>query len=559
MVTKLMIRMPDWAPNLLGWAVCVALRCRDWKPSLQHTQRRDPLATDGGRQANRGRLIAVVRVAMLVCAVGAFARPAAAACSGSSPTRTAASASAADVNDCVSAAASGDTIRVPTGTATWSGVTLPANKDLSVIGAGIGNTRLTCSGGVCININMGASHRVSGFTMTGGPGIATSRNSNQNLNKHFRIDHNRIVSTSGWEPMELTGGDNAVHPQGLVDNNEFVDVSIHANGTNFQLDEADYQHVIWTQRTPLGDSTAIVYIEANLFQHTSANVNSSDGNYAGRYVFRFNTTTSGRQTSEIHSVQGDNRAMQRWEVYHNTASNPSGFSGIAFIRGGSGVAFGNRLNGSGWSFDILMDNVRSEESVSTSGRCNGSSNWDGNTAGMSGYPCRDQIGRSQDTAQWAPGRPYAQVFQPVYFWNNLINGSEFDIDNSGLNTWIRQDRDWYTTNAAFNGTAGVGSGPIASRPSTCTTGVAYWATNEGEWNSLQAGPDGRLYKCTATNTWSLYYTPYPYPHPWQGTGTPPEAPGPPSNLRITTTSALLWLLPATLGLCLLGRRRTGGD
>jgi hypothetical protein len=178
---------------------------------------------------------------------------------------------------------------------------------------------------------------------------------------------------------------------------------------------------------------------------------------------------------------------------------------------------------------------------------------------MSGYPCRDQIGRSQDTTQWAPGRPYAQVFQPVYFWNNLINGSEFDIDNSGLNTWIRQDRDWYTTNSAFNGTAGVGSGPIASRPSTCTTGVAYWATNEGEWNSLQAGPDGRLYKCTATNTWSLYYTPYPYPHPWQGSGTAPEAPGPPSNLRITTTSALLWLLPATLGLRLLGRRRTGRD
>jgi len=24
---------------------------------------------------------------------------------------------------------------------------------------------------------------------------------------------------------------------------------------------------------------------------------------------------------------------------------------------------------------------------------------------------------------------------------------------------------------------------------------------------------GTLYKCTATNTWTAYYTPYAYPHP----------------------------------------------
>jgi hypothetical protein len=27
------------------------------------------------------------------------------------------------------------------------------------------------------------------------------------------------------------------------------------------------------------------------------------------------------------------------------------------------------------------------------------------------------------------------------------------------------------------------------------------------------GASGLLYKCTATDTWTLYYTPYTYPHP----------------------------------------------
>lgn len=85
---------------------------------------------------------------------------------------------------------------------------------------------------------------------------------------------------------------------------------------------------------------------------------------------------------------------------------------------------------------------------------------------------------------------------------------------------IQWNRDAYKANGASCSGAscasGVGSGAIASRPSNCTTGTAWWATDEGEWNSLSGGADGRLYKCTSTNTWTLYYTPYTYPHPWTG-------------------------------------------
>jgi len=67
----------------------------------------------------------------------------------------------------------------------------------------------------------------------------------------------------------------------------------------------------------------------------------------------------------------------------------------------------------------------------------------------------------------------------------------------------------------FNGTAtiGFGHGTLANRPTTCTTGVGYWATDQGNWNQSGSGGQGQLYVCTATNTWTLSYTPYTYPHP----------------------------------------------
>jgi hypothetical protein len=99
---------------------------------------------------------------------------------------------------------------------------------------------------------------------------------------------------------------------------------------------------------------------------------------------------------------------------------------------------------------------------------------------------------------------------------------------------ILVNRDFYTHAPSFNGTEGIGEGTLASRPASCTTGVAYWATDEGDWNSNNPGPDGQLYKCTATNTWSLYYTPYTYPHPLQtGAGINTyAAPAPPTNMIV---------------------------
>jgi hypothetical protein len=82
--------------------------------------------------------------------------------------------------------------------------------------------------------------------------------------------------------------------------------------------------------------------------------------------------------------------------------------------------------------------------------------------------------------------------------------------------FIQHNREYYVEQASFDGTSGTGAGPRSSRPGTCTTGVAWWATDQGgDWNTTSGGAnDGTLDKCTATNTWTNgWYVPKAFPHP----------------------------------------------
>ena len=121
----------------------------------------------------------------------------------------------------------------------------------------------------------------------------------------------------------------------------------------------------------------------------------------------------------------------------------------------------------------------------------------------------------------------------TYFFNNTKNGSNVTATLTGVppdNCTVSANVNWWNQPASFNGTVGVGGGPIASRPATCSTGVGYWVTNEGSWNTkLAANTSGRFYRCTSTNTWTLYYTPYTYPHPLRSSSSS-TALLPPSNV-----------------------------
>jgi hypothetical protein len=243
------------------------------------------------------------------------------------------------------------------------------------------------------------------------------------------------------------------------------------------------------------------------------------------------------------------RATRAAEVYNNTFIQPGTGAGnpVYSLNSGTLLFWGNIVTR--YKSAVQIDYTRKSNATYTfkatpngwgyCGTALGPSAWDGNT-NSSGYPCLDSPARGAgdllsgnfpnviNTRTGSIAWP-AQVRSPVYLWDNTYT----PYGSAGLisaDSMFRDNNDYYQQAASFNGTTGVGQGLLSARPSTCTAGpggntpgVGYWATDQN-----------KLYVCTATNTWTTYYSPYTYPHPLtagaQG-GTP--VPAQPTNLVTT--------------------------
>jgi hypothetical protein len=285
-------------------------------------------------------------------------------------------------------------------------------------------------------------------------------------NKPWRLDH----CTFNASGTSLGAMINTHTGPGLIDNCNFTNIPV-AKETIHNLGWGAGSYTGWSNDHTPGSANAL-YIEDCTATGAQGNSSCLIQNYYGaRIVVRYNKLIGAMVDAHGNNTQ---YSARWWELYNNTITNSSVFC----LRGGSGIIFGNAGTHTAFFINETSDN-----------RCG--------------------IGDGKN-----------EVLYPAYLWNN---GTSYSYNQDGC--------------SVHNGTVNWGTDVVLASsgttlPTTCTVNQSYWKTNEGgNWDTTHGGDnDGLLYKCTATNTWTAYYTPYTYPHPLRGEGSPSVEV--PSNLRL---------------------------
>ena len=307
-----------------------------------------------------------------------------------------------------------------------------------------------------------------------------------------------------------------------------------------------------------GSATRAAEVYWNVFTQPLAACGAGGANTAyslnsGTLLIWQNTVTNYRSVVAIGQTRFDGGTYGQqvppygWGYCGNT-NGPSAWDGNTNSGGypciyGPGRGQGDLLAGSFWGVwqanhgytgqDQLTDAANHDQltnSNCTSGATIPTFNNSGGTTADGTCTWHDQgLGKHNTALSNTVAYP-RQALDPVYAWNNTFTTSPgFPVGSvvaNGASPSVTQDQDYYSQFgnsspwAGFTGATGVGQGVIASRPATCTTGVAYWATDQGTWNNFDPTKEGVLYICTATNTWTLSYTPFTYPYPFAGGGAP---------------------------------------
>lgn len=408
----------------------------------------------------------------------------------------AASCSYGDVSAAISSASAGDTVSVPAGSCTWTS-SLTIIKGITLKGAGIGSTVIKKETGSIIikyqpvTPTSDETFRLTGFTLdennTGDNVVYIENTSLTTTLTKIRIDHNSILNgiTAGIYIAGMV--------YGVIDNN-----TINSQQAFRLYGRDDYS---WIDPFVPGSANSL-YIESNTINNTgrptSGSVLLSTSGF--RWVFRHNTVdlthvddpainAHGNLASSYPDCNWNNpRGTVGTELYENIFTNYNRGSGTFYAhRSGTGFAFNNTLSGtiSGCNTNIT---VREEDDDAAIGQC---------------YPIKTTY----------PG--YDPV-KDTYLWNNIHNGAPICFSNKDSALMIIDQQDVWSDRAA-----GSSGGPNAyftkglstGRSEICGDKSVYWETDTK-----------KLYRCTATNTWTFQYTPYTYPHPLAVDTTPPKRP-----------------------------------
>lgn len=474
-------------------------------------------------------------------------------------THTADSCSRTDVNTAISAAANGDIVYVPAGDCEWtSGIEITNAIDIRGATTTVSATSsCTPASETCIRVNLAgvngplggadnaifwfapdatavaavdeltetATIGVSGITFTGDStsykyAIQIYNHTNPKI-RRVRIHHNKFVTLN----RAVGGPHGYVH--GLFDNNTLYDTNTcYAEGASYGSFDNDRS---------LPGSGKGWYVEDNTIVSTGS-VNDvwigGGNNEGGAIVYRYNSFSGVIAGTcdyiDIHGNQIGINAGQFTEIYGNniTATLSGGACNrLTYVRGGQVREFYNIMAGTGGKIQVVEEY--------------------GDEYSNDGHPDNRCTTPGGESKQVCTDSCICQKVHNSYFWNNrrttsgsVVNAETttgsfndgqrddyYHLNNNVLNDppEVDENTEFYNMNASFDGTTGVGCGTLAGRPATCTTGVGYWATTQscsdltGMVGVSPTTPiSGTLYKCTSTNTWTAYYTPYTYPHPLRG-------------------------------------------
>lgn len=471
--------------------------------------------------------------------------PAFAACVQNAPLVWTSDLDRASLITCMNNAGAGATINVNSGAQTWTTALSIPGKKLTIKGAGIGQSIVTCTT-KCVD-GTGASAvnflDFGGFTFTGTNANGVIELEGTMFDLAFHLHHISLTANNGRGVV-------IDFMYGLVDH-----VTVFQSGSGCQSfttagssDSNATQTNPWLRPSVLGTINA-VYYEDNVVNWSCGADTVLDAYGGARFAWRHNTVNSSSSTSnDLGGCHGTDSGG-RWggcitvEIYQNIFNNPSGPQQRAgTLRSAVGVWWGNRffpdsgyggltlmiyracdsLDHSNWlqcngtNYNVKGNNPASvwaatptltksgsncgsDGSGSVCGICslnreircvndaacsggNGTCSTFFDGQGNQGYPCRNQVG-------WGVG----QTLQPWYGWDNGPHSIGF-YDGGSV--------------CSHN------CDPQGNNPGTGTSGC----TAGKDWNMAPWLQENREFINSGT-TPMPGYVPFQYPHPFQGTIT----------------------------------------
>ena len=369
------------------------------------------------------------------------------------------------VQAAIDAAESGDTVVIPTGSATWAEpVKVLVPKQLTIQGAGQESTVITWACPVQqwtyapFWYVVGKEESVR-FTQLGFVAYSNALFGCIAIigdNAGIRIDHCKftIANLAGNTRGIYIGSGGA---RGVIDHCYFYapEKTTAAGITCFG------QTNNWHRPHTYGTTNAL-YVEDCVFDFVHANDSALDGYQGVHYVFRRNEVTNA-MLSHHGTDSGSLRSTRSYEVYDNTFYTTNSLARVFFSRGGSGVLFNNTAvgpYGRGVVYYYYRADWKYTNQVASWGMVTGTNHLDGNFD-STGYPALDQPGRGSfpDNSSWPDVNAvsYAtndyQTLEGAYQWGNTLNGAPMvsHVQDAFLKNGtyptppdlIRKDRDYF--------------------------------------------------------------------------------------------------------------------